>query len=111
MDDEGPKAALEKLMEYGCLAATVTLGAKGSWTLTNEGDFFHQPIYQAKVVDTTGCGDVFHGGYIYGLLRRWPVKAAVRFGAACAAIKTRKLGGQTAIPTLKEVEAFLHRGD
>lgn len=109
--DDGPKVALEKLLEYGCVAATVTLGAKGSWTLTNDGTFFHQPVYDVKVVDTTGCGDVFHGGYIYGLLRQWPVKAAVRFGAACAAIKTRRLGGRTAIPTLKEVEAFLHRGD
>lgn len=109
--NEGPKVALEKLLEYGCAAATVTLGVKGSWTLTGAGEFFHQPIYDVKVVDTTGCGDVFHGGYIYGLLRQWPVKAAVRFATACAAIKTRKLGGRTAIPTLKEVEAFLHRGD
>jgi ribokinase len=59
------------------------------------------------VVDTTGCGDVFHGGYIYGLLQGWDIRQTVRFAAACAALKTRAIGGRTAIPDLPEVEAFL----
>ena len=63
--------------------------------------------FEVNVVDTTGCGDVFHGGYIYGLLQGWDIRQTVRFAAACAALKTCALGGRTAIPGLPEVEAFL----
>jgi len=104
-----PLRALERLLVYGGIAATVTFGAGGSHTLTAEGDCFHVPAFAVTAVDTTGCGDVFHGGYIYGLLQGWPLRRVVAFAAACAALKTRALGGRTAIPTLAEVEALLGR--
>jgi len=59
------------------------------------------------VVDTTGAGDVFHGGYIYGLLQGWDIKKVVRFASAFAALKCRKPGGRSGIPSLTEVDAFL----
>ncbi len=99
--------ALARLLEYGATAATITFGAGGSHTLTRAGDSFHVPAFAVPVVDTTGCGDVFHGGYIYGLLQGWPLRKLVVFAAACAALKTRALGGRTAIPTLAEVESLL----
>lgn len=99
--------ALKLLMIYGAQAATVTLGAKGSWTLSRNGNMFHQPAFNVAVVDTTGCGDVFHGGYIYGLLQGWPLTCIVRFAAACAAIKATALGGRSAIPELASVDRFL----
>ena len=100
-------AALQQLLNYGARAATVTAGADGSRTLTRDGEAFHQPALPIAAVDTTGCGDVFHGGYIFGLLRGWDLRRTVRFAAACAALKTRALGGRTAIPSLMEVETFL----
>ena len=103
-----PEAALDELSRLGGKAVTVTLGTKGSVTLDEDGEFFHQPAFDVKAVDTTGCGDVFHGGYIYGLLQDWPLKETVRFASACAALKTRALGGRTAIPHLSEVEEFLN---
>jgi ribokinase len=70
------------------------------------------PAFAVAAVDTTGCGDVFHGGYIYGLLQDWPLRRVTAFAAACAALKTRALGGRTAIPTLAEVESLLaEQGD
>ena len=99
--------ALEKLLAFGARAVTVTIGEKGCYTLSSEGEEFHQPAFPVMAVDTTGCGDVFHGGYIYGLLQEWDLRPTVRFAAACAALKTRALGGRTAIPTLAEVEGFL----
>jgi ribokinase len=104
---EEPPLALEKLLSHGAQAVTVTVGGRGSHTLSRDGEEFHQPAFSAEVVDTTGCGDVFHGGYIYGLLQRWDLRRTVSFAAACAALKTRALGGRTAIPTLAEVETFL----
>ncbi|MGE4543864.1 MAG: PfkB family carbohydrate kinase [Pedobacter sp.] len=101
------RQTLELLMAYGAQAVTVTLGSKGSWTLSRTGNMFHQPAFDVAVVDTTGCGDVFHGGYIYGLLQCWPLDYTVRFAAACAAIKATALGGRSAIPELAMVKRFL----
>jgi ribokinase len=75
--------------------------------MTANGQIFHQPAFAMDAVDTTGCGDVFHGGYMFGLLQHWPLRETVRFASACAALKTRALGGRTAIPSLQEVELFL----
>jgi len=102
-----PQEVLPRLLSFGARAATVTLGEGGSWTQVPGGSPFHQPAFTIAAVDTTGCGDVFHGGYIYGLLRGWELRRTLRFAAACAALKTRALGGRTAIPTLSEVLAFL----
>jgi len=103
-----PHSALEKLLNHGARSVTVTLGERGSHSRSNDGAEFHQPAFTTDAaIDTTGCGDVFHGGYIYGLLQGWELRRTVRFASACAALKTRALGGRTAIPTLAEVEAFL----
>jgi ribokinase len=86
----------------------VTLGRQGCLCLSR-GDVFRQPAFSVPTVDTTGAGDVFHGGFIYGLLRRWDLPTTVRFASAVAAIKCQHLGGRAGIPTLHEVEDFLGR--
>ena len=69
--------------------------------MTLAGDkIFHIPAFHVDVIDTTGAGDVFHGGYIYGLLQEWHIKDVVRFATICASLKCRKLGGRTGIPVL-----------
>ena len=110
--EHDPDAALRILAGHGAAGVTITCGASGSVSIDTSGTVFRQPAFAVNVVDTTGCGDVFHGGYIYGLLQEWNLRRTVRFAAACAALKTRALGGRTAIPDLPEVEAFLRsRGD
>lgn len=106
--DNDPEETLKQLAEYGAETITITLGKAGSLSRNANGQTFLQPAFKVETVDTTGCGDVFHGGYIYGLLQDWPLPETVRFAAACAALKTRALGGRTAIPVLQEVENFLH---
>jgi sulfofructose kinase len=102
-----PRATLEKMVLQGAQTATVTLGERGSRTLTCRGEDIHQPAFAVAAVDTTGCGDVFHGGYIFGLLRGWQFDRILRFAAACAAIKAQSPGGRTGIPKINEVEMFL----
>ena len=99
--------ALKQLAGSGAEAVTITLGKSGCLSMSAEGQIFSQSAFTVDVTDTTGCGDVFHGGYIYGLLQGWSLSQTVRFAAACAALKTRALGGRTAIPLLHEVEGFL----
>lgn len=104
---DDPQAALAELARYGAHAVTITLGNEGSMTLDVGGKMFHQEAFKISAEDTTGCGDVFHGGYIYGLLQNWDLRQTVRFASACAALKTRALGGRTAIPKLAEVLEFI----
>ncbi len=104
---DDPEVALKHLAGYGAEAVTITYGSSGSLSMNADGHVFRQPAFKINVVDTTGCGDVFHGGYSFGLLQGWPLPQIVRFAAACAALKTRALGGRTAIPTLAEVDSFM----
>ncbi len=107
-DSFNPEKALIRLKSSGAKALTITLGEKGSVTCAGD-ETFHIPAFQVNAVDTTGAGDVFHGGYIYGLLQKWDIKDVVRFATACASLKCRKPGGRAGIPGLKEIEALIVR--
>jgi sugar/nucleoside kinase (ribokinase family) len=67
----------------------------------------HQPAFPAEIVDTTGCGDAFHGAYIAAMLDGLDVAASMRFAAAAAALSARALGAQAGLATRAEVEALL----
>jgi sulfofructose kinase len=110
-----PAEAAEKLAaaareRWKGLADTVvvTCGAEGSW-YAGEGltRAAHQPAFPVQVVDTTGCGDVFHGAYAAGLVKGMDLPGRVRLASATAALKARRRGGQAGCPRLAEVEAFL----
>lgn len=103
-----PKEALAYLASSNPRAVTMTLGRKGSVTW-HEGRISSQKAFKVKAVDTTGAGDVFHGGYIYGLLQGWGIEKTVEFASAFAALKCRKPGGRTGIPTLSETLRLIKR--
>jgi ribokinase len=101
--------ACSELKKIGFKCVIITLSEKGClWTDSNRVNFF--PGFKIDVVDTTGAGDVFHGAFILGLLKKWKMKKIIEFASACAALKCRKLGGREGIPSLKEVEGFLRKG-
>ena len=62
------------------------------------------------MVETTGAGDAFNGGFATGLARGMDPGAAVRFGCAVAGISVTRAGTAPSMPTLAEVEAVLGRG-
>ena len=85
----------------------MTQGEKGCFC-RNQQTVFHQPAFKVRnVVDTTGCGDVFHGAFIYGLLQNWSLRLSAEFACAVSSLKCRALGGRTGIPKLDEVKQFL----
>ena len=98
--------ALLELQKHTPGFLCMTLGPEGAMALV-DGEILHVDGFSVKAVDTTGAGDVFHGGFIYGLLQNWEVKEILRFSNAVAALKCRDLGGRRAIPTLDEVDRFL----
>ncbi len=83
-----------------------TLGDDGAIAMV-DGEFLHIEGLKVNAVDTTGAGDVFHGGFIYGLLQHWDAEKILRFANAAAALKCRELGGRKGIPTLEEIQRFL----
>ena len=92
------------------VVAVVTDGESGCWAATAGGvdsEPFQVSAFRVPVVDTTGCGDVFHGAYAAGLARGLDLRARLRLAAAAAALKAGKPGGQLGAPSLAEVEAFL----
>lgn len=92
-----PLEACYKLAELGPQVVGVTLGSKGYIAL-DRGRIIERPAHPVKAVDTTGCGDIFHAGFIYGLLKEWDVEKSLDFAAWAAAMVSRKIGGRTGIP-------------
>ncbi len=95
--ESNPEEACRKLAELGPPVVGVTLGPRGS-VFHADGLFFREPAFAVEAVDTTGCGDVFHGAYVYGLLRGWALERRVRFASWAAARVATRLGGRTGIP-------------
>jgi sulfofructose kinase len=104
--DLAPEVLRQKREKLGIKALTITLGERGSITVSGD-NVFEIPAFSVKALDTTGAGDVFHGGYIYGLLQGWELRRVVIFAAALAAMKCRTIGGRAGIPGLSEVISFL----
>jgi sulfofructose kinase len=104
-----PAAALLRLWSGVREVVIVTCGEAGCWYLDKRepGVPRHQPAFAIEAVDTTGCGDVFHGAYAAALARGLPPIERIRFAAAAAAIKATRPGAQGGIPTLGEVESLL----
>jgi sugar/nucleoside kinase (ribokinase family) len=95
---KAPEAALRLLTQSTKAQLIVTDGTRGSWALTPEG-IIHQPAIAVEAVDTTGCGDAFHGGYAAALLDGLPLRFCMEFAAWVAAQVALKLGGRTNLPT------------
>jgi sulfofructose kinase len=89
---------LRSLAEKTTAQLIVTDGEHGSWALTDHG-VLHQPAFAVPTVDTTGCGDAFHGAYGAGLLGGLSLHCRVELAAWVAAQVARGLGGRSHLPT------------
>ena len=99
---------VEMNARYGCEIVGVTLGAGGALIFC-EGAFIESPAFAVPggCRDTTGAGDAFHAGFIYGMLRGEDLEMCLKLGNAVAALKCRGLGARTALPTLGELKDFV----
>jgi len=98
--------ALLELQKHTTGFVCATLGHEGSMALV-EGKIVYVKGFNIRAVDTTGAGDVFHAGFIYGLLQNWEVREILRFANAAAALKCLDLGGRKGIPTIEMTQSFL----
>ncbi len=103
-----PAAKLHTLCRsLGVTHVLITLGAKGVFVSRPDGPTLI-PSHRVKVVDTTGAGDAFSGGFAAGLVKfNGDLLAAARFGNAVAALSVTKFGTAPSMPTAKEIVRFL----
>lgn len=105
------RSAIRKLARLCPGTIVVTEGIKGSTGVERlpdkEGRFIFQPAYRVKNVDTTGAGDCYHTGYLYGLLEGCDIAQRMKLGSAAAALKCTKPGARSGIPTKPELRRFM----
>jgi ribokinase len=101
--------AADALMARGVGAVVVTLGGNGA-LYRDRSRSVHVPVISAgPVVETTGAGDAFNGGFAVALSEGRDVVEAVRFGCATAGISVTRPGTAPAMPARAEIEALLAR--
>ncbi len=86
---------LECLIQPPALVAVITNGMNGSDVVCANGTKHHQPAFKASpLVDSTGCGDVYHGGFLHGWLSGWDLSRCAEFASRLAARNAEGLGGR-----------------
>ncbi len=100
------------LFALGMKVIVITLGDKGAFLLTATHDELILPLKLEKVIDTTGAGDAFSAGFIYGLVKNLNLKFEhlinnVKIGNFVAGNCIQKLGARNGIPTRNELKTFL----
>ncbi|MGH9769979.1 MAG: carbohydrate kinase family protein, partial [Blastocatellia bacterium] len=100
--------ALKNLHErYGCYLVAMTQGSRGALAYV-ENQFIASPAFRPPVIrDTTGAGDAFRAGFIYGLCKGLSIEETMRAANAVAALQCRELGARDGLPTEEELRRFL----
>ena len=110
MQEADLERALQKMhRRYNSVLAAATLGEGG--VLAFDGKHFHRTsAYCVPVVDTTGAGDIFHAGFIYGLLQNWSLDRQLDFACAAAALNCTAVGARGGIHPLDAIETLMATG-
>jgi sulfofructose kinase len=93
---------------YRLTAATLGHGGVLAW---DGADFHYAPAYRVEVADTTGAGDIFHAGFIYGLLQSWPLQRQLEFACAAAALNCTGVGARGGIQPVATIERLMATAD
>jgi sugar/nucleoside kinase (ribokinase family) len=102
-----PVLQARKLKNLGPKIVAITLGNKGSIYVDDK--VVRKPAFNIQAIDTTGAGDVYHGAFLFGILKNWNPDRITEFANAVAAIKCMKLGGRKGIPTFMETQNYLKK--
>jgi sugar/nucleoside kinase (ribokinase family) len=107
MKDANLESALKRMhARYNCTLSAATLGEDGvvAW---DGRKFYRSAAFRVPVVDTTGAGDMFRAGFIYGLLKEWPLEQQLDFSCAAAALNCMAAGARGGIKTVAAVDELM----
>lgn len=108
-DRASAEKAAHKLVAEGAREVIITMGADGA-LLLNKSGLLHVSAPPVDVVDTTAAGDAFCGGFVAARLAGHADDRALRTGVAAGALACTRLGAQTSLPGIADVEDLLRRG-
>jgi sulfofructose kinase len=107
MDEPDLERCLRKMQVlYGCRVTAATLGEHGVMAWDGR-KIVYRPAYRVPVADTTGAGDIFRAGFIYGLLNGWGLEQQLDFSCAAAAMNCMSAGARGGIKTVAAVEELM----
>jgi len=110
MNEPDIERALQLMQSrYGSTLTAATLGHEGVLAWDGK-QMHHTPAYRVPVADTTGAGDTFHAGFIYGLLQGWPLERQLDFACAAAALNCTAVGARGGIKTVEAIEHLIATG-
>jgi sulfofructose kinase len=107
MEEPDLKKSLPALQKrFASRLTAATLGEEG--VLAWDGTQFHYAAaFRVQTVDTTGAGDIFHAGFIYGLLQGWPLQRLLDFACAAAALSCTAIGARGGIQAVAAIEQLM----
>jgi sulfofructose kinase len=110
MNEPDLRKSLSALRQsFGCRLTGATLGEEG--VLVWDGaQLHHASAFRVHATDTTGAGDIFHAGFIYGLLQGWPLSRQLDFACAAAALNCTALGARAGIQSVAAIEQLMATG-
>ncbi len=107
MKDSNLESALRRMQSrYACRLSAATLGEDGVLAWDGK-QLLHSAAYRVPVADTTGAGDIFRAGFIYGLLQEWPLDRLLDFSCAAAALNCMAQGARGGIQPVAAIENLL----
>lgn len=100
------KDACREIISMGCKIVAVKIGERGCYVVDSSEE--HEiPAFSSKAVDTTGAGDAFNAGFLYGYIKELNLKDCGKLGNWVASKNIQKVGARTGLPRKKELEEFL----
>lgn len=95
--------------KFKCHLTAATLGREGviAWDGRR---FLYERAFFVDAVDTTGAGDIFHGAFVYGLVRGSTLEQNLRFSCAAAGLSCRAIGARAGIAPIAEIERLMAEG-
>jgi len=105
---ENPSDVAETILCRGCKGVVLKMGSNGSYIALRTGLREAIPAFAVKAVDTTAAGDAFNGAFAVGLMLGKSARESAVFAAGVAAVSVTRLGAQPSMPTMAEVESFMH---
>jgi sugar/nucleoside kinase (ribokinase family) len=98
---------IEALWSDARNVVVLTDGPRGSFAAASPTEILHVPAFDTAVIDTTGCGDAFHGAYAVALARSEDLTSRLSFASAAAAVIAARASGEQRTPTTDEINQLL----
>jgi len=101
--------ACDKLSAF-CKVAVVTMSERGSWVRSGNEKVFME-AFAANAIDSTGAGDLYAGGFLYGYLNEMPLNECAWLGSLLASYVVRRIGAEIPEPIWEEIRSIISKSD